>query len=355
MARIQLILTLDYEIHGNGEGSPRDLMVRPTDRLLEMLNTVDGKLTIMADVVEIWRFLEAAGTSSDPFHGRAIENQLKETIASGHDVQLHLHPSYRNAEFRGGRWVQDYSEYSCADLGFDLLDRLVREGRDYLETLLRPVDPDYTCLAFRAANWSMHPSRDITQALIKNGIRFDSSVFRGGRRDGMVRFDYQNTPSSLIPWRASTSDVCIEDPSSPLLEIPIYTEQRRIWSFLSEGRVRRAILSRRHPVKGVRSAGRSGSLINRLVSLLGGRHPWKLDFNQCSARQIVGALRRIETAYPDTAVTLPVVLIGHSKLFDSANAAELGRVLGFIRERRETFSFTTFRSLSLPDASPVAA
>ena len=46
MARIQLILTLDYEIHGNGEGSPRDLMVRPTDRLLEMLNTVDGKLTL---------------------------------------------------------------------------------------------------------------------------------------------------------------------------------------------------------------------------------------------------------------------------------------------------------------------
>ena len=32
-----LYFTLDYEIHGNGDGNPIDLMVGPTYRLMDML------------------------------------------------------------------------------------------------------------------------------------------------------------------------------------------------------------------------------------------------------------------------------------------------------------------------------
>ena len=62
--KFRVIFTLDYEIHGNGHGSPRDLMVEPTERMMAQFDRHGAKLTVMADVAEILRFkrhLEEAG------------------------------------------------------------------------------------------------------------------------------------------------------------------------------------------------------------------------------------------------------------------------------------------------------
>ena len=53
---LNVIFTIDYEIHGNGEGSPHELMVEPTRRLLDLFEKYGAKLTIMADVAEILKF-----------------------------------------------------------------------------------------------------------------------------------------------------------------------------------------------------------------------------------------------------------------------------------------------------------
>ncbi len=37
----KLIFTLDYEIHGNGDGNPYELMVEPTYRLMNLLEEYD--------------------------------------------------------------------------------------------------------------------------------------------------------------------------------------------------------------------------------------------------------------------------------------------------------------------------
>ena len=47
---VRVIFTLDYEIHGNGEGCPYELMVEPTARLLRLFDAYGAKLTIMADI-----------------------------------------------------------------------------------------------------------------------------------------------------------------------------------------------------------------------------------------------------------------------------------------------------------------
>ena len=57
---LQVIFTLDYEIHGNGEGCPRELMVEPTRRMLELFDQFGAKLTIMADIGEILKFKQYA-------------------------------------------------------------------------------------------------------------------------------------------------------------------------------------------------------------------------------------------------------------------------------------------------------
>lgn len=343
---LRVLPTLDYEIHGNGEGCPLRLMVEPTDRLLRQCERHGARLTIMADVAEIIRFRDHhAATGTDTFHAEAICRQLQSALARGHDVQLHLHSSYANARVESGRWVQDWREYSFADLPLERATELVGRGKRFLEELLQPVNPGYRCIAFRAANWSMHPSRHALEALHRNGLRIDTSVFQHGRREGLVRFDYARTPSHIVPWPASFDDVCTASPDAPIMEFPIYSEHRRLWAFASLNRVYRALLSRRFRVADQpetsspsTAPARSPSRLRRLT----GKWAWKADFNQCTGRQLVGALRRAETAVSGLGTPCPFVLIGHSKLYHRWNARSLEPFFRFAAARPQRFCFGTF-------------
>ena len=77
-------------------------MVEPTRRNLDTFDEYGAKLTIMADVAEILKFREyREETGQDRYHYQAIDQQLRDAIARGHDVQLHLHCSYFNATTSG--------------------------------------------------------------------------------------------------------------------------------------------------------------------------------------------------------------------------------------------------------------
>src|SRR5258708_39985696 len=115
---LTVILTSDYEIHGNGDGSPLELMVRSTDLMLGLFERYGAQLTIMADVAEIQRFgRHRAETGCDDFAFASIVSQLRSAIVRGHDVQLHVHPSYYDARWRNGRWEQDYGACDLAPRG----------------------------------------------------------------------------------------------------------------------------------------------------------------------------------------------------------------------------------------------
>jgi len=349
------LFTLDYEIHGNGDGCPRELMIEPTDRMMDQFERYGAKLTIMADVAEILKFREYRDTTGrDDYHYEAIAEQLRAAIRRGHDVQLHLHASYINARHEGGRWLQDWADYNFAELPLERLEKLVRLGKDYLEQLLKPVRPEYRCMAFRAANWAVSPSRHVIRALVSNGIEIETSVFKHGRRKGLVSFDYTNAPSELVPWRVDENDICRRDEDGPLTEVPIYCERRWLGAFISVNRVYRAHLSRKHVVRDPGRTPPAGSQsgqglrgrILRAVRLALGRHAWKADFNQCSGRQLVAALQRAEARYGSPTSRLPFVLIGHSKLFTRHNEKSLAPFLAFVADRKDRFGFGTFHDFS---------
>src|SRR5438552_2434738 len=152
---LKAIFTLDYEIHGNGDGCPRALMVEPTERMLRQFEAHGAQLTIMADIAEILKFREYARQHGrDDYHYWEIAEQLRDAVRRGHDVQLHIHASFFNARHEEGRWQQDWSEYNFAGLGPDRLKEVVKLGKQFLESLLQPVNPRYRCNVFRAANWS---------------------------------------------------------------------------------------------------------------------------------------------------------------------------------------------------------
>ncbi len=362
-ARFKLIFTLDYEIHGNGEGNPLELMVSPTGRLLDLLEDFGARLTIMADTAEIMKFREHRDSSgTDDWSYGAIEAQLKGAVARQHDVQLHLHPAYSRAHCSNGRWVLDYRDYDLARLAPERIFNLVGQGKDYLEGLLRPVRSEYRCHAFRSANWSMHPSAEIVRALRQNGFTIDTSVFKYGFRDGLVRFDYSNAASETIPWPVDPSDVCLREESSELFEFPIYCESRPIWSFFSANRFYRVLLGWTHPLPKAEpmAAVTDGATTARLAEVVRAlrkkalmlsdlfrRHALKLDFNQCSAGQMIAALKRAKARHASQTVDLPVVLIGHSKLFNKFNEGQLRSFLAFVASRPVDFGFASFDGFDL--------
>lgn len=348
-----VLFTSDYEIHGSGAGSPHDLVVEPTTRMLDQLDRHGAKLTIMADAGELLKFKQwTESHSEDRFDWWPIADQLRRAVRTGHDVQLHIHSSYFNAAWdeSSGRWTQDWSEYDLTSLSYERLREMIRTGKRLLEETCRSAKPDYECYAFRAANWSMHPSKKIVRALVDEGFRIDTSVWKHGRYDDLVRFDYSGAHGDLVPWPIDEHDVCLRDPRGRLFEFPIYTEKRPIWVFLTANRLYRVVAQRLHPLpapemKSGEPARMKRSLPAKVIGkarMLLEKHPWKMDFNQCTGKQLVEGLRRVEKRYGHPSVPLPFVLIGHSKTFTKHNERVLRPFLEYVAEHPDRYSFATF-------------
>ncbi len=336
--KYNLVFTLDYEIHGNGDGDPWKLMVEPTGRLMALLEEYGRKLTIMADVAEILAFKRYyAKTGKDDFHVTDIESQLQDAIRRGHDVQLHVHSSWFNAKWDGKSWDQCIDEYNMAALQMERIDEMVGQCVDYLHDLLRPVKPDYKVWLFRAANWSMMPTESIYQVLLKHGITADTSVYKGGIQGGNVSYDYSEAYNCLLSYPADARNINHLAPtnqSETITEYPIYTEMRPFWSFISPIRVFRMIRAKfhRHKHSAASQASKDSSINksdNRHLSIKSffRKSPWKMDFNQATGRQLIAAAKRIKGTRVEDRDIVDVIMIGHSKSFLPYNETTLEEFL----------------------------
>lgn len=340
MSKYNLYFTLDYEIHGNGEGNPMKMMVEPTYRLMSLLEKYGQKLTIMADVAEILCFKRyAAETVHDDNHVAEIEAQLCEAIKRGHDVQLHVHSSYFKAVYKNGAFDQCIEEYNMAALPIERIDEMVAQCVTYLETLLKPIKKDYRVWLFRAANWSMMPTENLYRVLVKHGITHDTSVFKGGVQGGNVCYDYREAYDNLFAYPASVRNINEYDAEGKLIELPIYTEMRPFWDFVTPMRVFRMIRAKfhkhKHSAANEARATNISSGDNRKLSLKSffRLSPLKMDFNQVNSRglkrMMKNVMHRSEDALKDS---VDVILIGHSKTFVPYNEKTLEPFLKWINK-----------------------
>ena len=346
--KYRLHFTLDYEIHGNGDGDPLKLMLEPTYRLMSLLEQYGQRCCIMADVAEILRFREYYElTGEDKFCVLQIEQQLCDAVKRGHDVQLHIHSSYFNAVWDGKHWDQDIEEYNMAALPYQKINDMVNKCVHYLQKLLMPVNADYKCHIFRAANWCMMPTPTIYDALVNNGIDIDTSVYKGGMQVGNVNYDYTLAFDNLYHYPASRLDINHFDPQGKITEYPIYCEMRPFWSFLSVLRIFRMIRAKFHKHKHVASPthdqcnnpnmyDKHKLTLKSFFTL----SPWKLDFNQATGRQLCRAFDRIQKRSQYTEMEIiDVVLIGHSKTFLKYNERTLEYFLKYISSKTDVLTY----------------
>jgi len=345
---LKIIFTLDYEIHGNGDGSPEELMIKPTGRLMDLLEKYKCRLTIFADVAEIMRFHDYfIQKKEDRFQFNKIKLQLQDAVLRGHDVQLHIHSSWFGAEFINGRWEQKWEEYDFASLGYDKIHRRIEECKLFLENIIRERVPGYQCRVFRAANWAMQPTENIARALVGNGIRIDSSVYKYGKHHDWVKFDYTDIYDSTFPYTFSLTDVCRKDPDSKIWEFPIHSELRPLSDFISPVRIFRITRAmfhrhRKNPDSKTGNLPLNNSGVNKSLFL----RARKFDFNQLSGGQMIEQLRKIK-AMPGK---LPYLTIsGHSKSFIRYNEFTLERFLKYINRNNSEYCSSLYPS---PDELP---
>ena len=177
---IYILYSADYELYlGGNDCDESDVLIRPTDTLLDLFDTSDIPVTLFADTFSIECYRKHSLFSFPD----AAEGQLKDAIRRGHDVQSHVHPHWRYTRIDGNRYTVNPNYYllgKLADNNEELYPKILSyllTSRMYLNDLLTQVNKNYRCIAFRSGGYGLQPHADVViKALIDSGFLMDSSI-----------------------------------------------------------------------------------------------------------------------------------------------------------------------------------
>ncbi len=296
---IECIFTIDYEIYGNGEGSLRELVYEPAERLRDTFRKWNARFVPFVEVAEL-EIIEAKGT--DPAID-LVKKQIRDFYREGFVPGLHLHPQWYKARYENGRWLLDYSEYNLCTLPRERIVQIVDRAIAYFREVLGVAD--FTPLSFRAGNWLLQPALTVANVLVERGIKVDSSVFKGGVRNEH-KLDYRLAVKNGYYW-SFTEHAEVPDPKGALIELPIYTQMVPFWKMSTTKRI-----SLERQSFSVTQSGRKR--FYRLLDFLRFWHPLKLDFSRMTINELTRMMdvviqedRRNPTSFR------PIVAIGHTK------------------------------------------
>ena len=313
---LNVIISVDYEIFGNGRGDAVKHMINPMNKIAAIAETYDVPVTVMVEMCEYLQFekyddnlIEDLGYS--PKEKTAL--QIREMYERGHDVQLHIHPQFLNAEYAGKRFHLRNPELSVFEMSYEQVYDMIGQCKERLESLV--PSGSYRCLALRLSNmgWVEAPYH-VAKAMEDLEIAVHS---------------LSDTPApagSRGFWRLHDLQV---------YEVPIYSIPAKLHSFLKP----RFLL----PLLYVWLYDPPTSPTSR-PSLKGsgyGGRVMKFDMSKLSWREMVGMLDHALNVYDTAENEVPVVAIGHTKdFFNSGNFRRFLEVA--VRDYSHAVRFTTF-------------
>ena len=337
---IECIFTLDYEIYGNGTGELKDLVFEPGERLRRIFHIWNARFVAFVEVAELEK-IEAWGT--DPAID-LVRQQVRDYYREGFEVALHLHPQWANARHEQGRWHLDYGEYNLCTLSRPRIAQIVEQSLQYLRYLAD--DPGFTPLSFRAGNWLFQPTRHAAEVLAEQGLRIDSSVFKGGLQHSNA-LDYRRSLKNGYYWPFA-ADVNQPDASGSWIEIPIHSQMVPIWKMRT---------AKRMQFRGgnLGMAGQSvGRKWTRTRDFLRFLYPLKLDFCRMTLQELTAMMDAVGRAdQEDPAQYRPIVAIGHTK--DLTDPETVDAFLAYLKARKIPVGTLETAYARLAQASGLAA
>lgn len=314
---IEFVFTLDYEIYGNGEGSLRELIYKPAERLKAIFDQWNARFVAFIEVAEL-EIIEANNT--DQAIG-LVKKQIREFYGKGYELGLHLHPQWYNARFENGKWHLDYDEYNLCTLPQERIIKIVARSIEYLRELLNAAD--FVPFSFRAGNWLFQPAHNVGKALVDHGVKVDSSIFKGGLQH-QHKIDYRRALKNGYYWPFA-DDVNVPNPQGALVEFPIYAEMVPIWKLLTAKRIG---LQQKAQTK--TPAGKE-RLFN-ILDFLRFWYPLKFDYCRMTMRELTQMLtKEIQQDHKDPNLFRPIIAIGHTK--DLIDFETIESFLCFLRKK----------------------
>jgi len=233
MTTIHLALVDDWELSGNGSGDIRRLQFEPMRRLVGIYNRLGIRGSFNAEVMQQITFRQYQDQHK---HLKVLADEwddiVRETFRQGHDIQLHVHPQWQNAEYKDGRW-QLSSDWSILNYSREAALQMLRHGKEYLENLLKDVDRDYRCVSFRSGAWCIAPSPHMLDLLVELGIAFDMSIVAGVKYDTRnIKLDYTQCEEDFLPYYPVMTDARrVSDKVEPIVCVPtncFYASRRQV-------------------------------------------------------------------------------------------------------------------------------
>jgi SAM-dependent methyltransferase len=232
-----VVISVDYEIYDfltDNRADVAEQMLRPTNQFMDICERHGAALSIMFEMGAYFLFRREA-----PHLARQIESQLREAIARGHDVQLHLHPHLLpecGATFNARRATVRFRNYQRVHEPLSRDPQLFSRCKRVCEDLLRGVDPDYEMIVFRAGKYQVQPHAPVYSALAKAGFLAASNVVRGRflrNYGGRLGYDYRAAWTGCQPYFPSSTNIGwpAEGPTDTVLEMPIFARAGSVWSF----------------------------------------------------------------------------------------------------------------------------
>ena len=230
-----ILLTLDYELYGNGSGDVFKHIIIPTQKILHICQNYNAKVTIFFEVVEYWKLKEEwdkgnkMGYNENPIE--AMERQIQNAYQNGHDVQLHIHPQWVEAQWIDGEWHVKNEDWRLG--GFknnnpSAIFNLIKKSKETLEDIIRKVDEKYICSTLRAGGYNIQPSEEIVKTMKSLGMKADCSIVSGAIEQGSLsQYDFSAVPVDLGYWECG--EELEEIGHNGIIEIPIVTFPIQRW------------------------------------------------------------------------------------------------------------------------------
>ena len=312
-----LILSVDYEIFGNGTGDVRQHVTEPAEHMARTLARHGAPLTVFVEMEEQVAFEENAAAMRhhygyDP--GALIRRQAREFAREGHDLQLHLHPQWHQCKWAGDHWILHHEKLTV-DALYEEPDAVTAYIADRKARLEDMAGSGHRVTSYRAGGFAAQPGEKLLRALVDNHFVTETSVVCGlHRQDRFVQYDYRNAPRSHRSWPVS-NDVATPDPSGAITEIPIHSVMGRrlhqlTWKRLHAKFARHVPKQRQDVMMGQLGLSRRRPL--GLLKFLANPVPLKLDFHNVPPRKLMRWIKSAPPPHVDDPLDV-LVLIGHTK------------------------------------------
>jgi hypothetical protein len=358
---IHLALTHDWELRGDGSGDIEKIQFAPLRQLLEIYAKFSARTTVLPDVMQQMAFRRCESKHPDlkPL-ADLWDEHVRAAFLQGHDVQLHLHPQWRSAEYANGRWQLD-GDWSILTYDRDDAYAMLAEGKQYLDSLLQPLDSSYRCLAFRAGALAAAPSAHLFKSLAHLGMQLDVSIAAGVFvNDHNLQLDYRNCEETFLPFYPTMEDARkVSNKPEPVVCVPLnhfFGSRRAVTRqnvSLAGEHLRAGALKRRGPKPAAeisdssppdRGRTRIGTVYEKLILPTIKRKHFVSDtgrLNYPLMREMLFSIR--QRAKASGLADVPVVLTNHPK--DIRDLPAIERFVGEVSQA-EDIRFITLSELA---------